>query len=194
MSRLWPYSGARIVAASLIAPRARRRVMFCALVVVQICGAIGVDRIPADAGPCDGSSSGENGVSSMRPSDLKRLALLMAVTCVRNTVIEDYHADGKLSDEEMKRLNQEVANKIYTFLHYLFTDSPHDQAAFLSAMGMMYPSNWDQPKLDASFVESVKLVKKMTNSIDEAPARRLPRSPSRSPQTAAKTKKGRPPA
>jgi hypothetical protein len=116
----------------------------------------------------------------------------MAVNCVRNTVIEDCHADGKLSDAEMKGLNQEVANKIYTFLHYLFSDSPHDQAAFLSAMGMMYPSNWDQPKLDASFVESVKLLRKMTKSIDETSARRPLRSPSRSPQRAAKTSKGRP--
>ena len=35
---------------------------------------------------------------------LKRLALLMAVNCVRNTVIEDYHSDGKivgLGDEDL---------------------------------------------------------------------------------------------
>ncbi len=81
----------------------------------------------------------------MPQSDLKRLALLMAVNCVRNTVIEDYHSEGKLSDAEMKTFNQEVANKIYTFLHYLFKDSSEDQEAFLSSMGMMYPSGWDKP-------------------------------------------------
>jgi hypothetical protein len=51
----------------------------------------------------------------MNRATLKRLALLLTVNCVRNTVIEDYHAAGKLSDSEMKAFNQEVANKIYTF-------------------------------------------------------------------------------
>lgn len=101
----------------------------------------------------------------MPSSELKRLALLMAVNCVRNTVIENYHADGKLSDEEMKVFIQEVANKIYTFLHYTTTKPPEDQAALLSVMSMMYPSNWDQPKLDADFVKSVSLLKKRKNLI-----------------------------
>lgn len=125
----------------------------------------------------------------MPPSDLKRLARLMVVNCVRNTVIEDYHADGKLSDAEMKALNQEVANTIYTFLRYLFSDSPEDQEAFLNAMGMMYPSNWDQPKLDADFVQSISIVKKMKKPIEETSARRRPPNASRSPKRAAKRKK-----
>lgn len=59
-----------------------------------------------------------------------------------------------MSDAEMKVFNQEVANKIYTFLNYMTNKPPEDQAAFLSAMGMMYPRNWDQPKLDPNFSES----------------------------------------
>ena len=53
---------------------------------------------------------------------LKRLALIMAVACVRNTCIEEFHARPQpqfLSDADMKRFNQEVADKLYTFLHYL---------------------------------------------------------------------------
>ncbi|HTU24756.1 MAG TPA: hypothetical protein VMF30_05135 [Pirellulales bacterium] len=95
----------------------------------------------------------------MSPAETKRLALLIAVNCVRNTCIEDYHADGKLSDPEMKALNREVANKIYTFLHYLFGDSVEDRQAFIGAMEMMYPSNWDQPELDADFVRVVRSFK-----------------------------------
>lgn len=96
----------------------------------------------------------------MRQADLKRLALLMAVNCVRNTVIEDYHADGKLNESEMKAFNQEVANKIYTFLTFLLTKPVEDREAFLSAMGMMYPSNWDQPQIDRDFADVVKQLKK----------------------------------
>jgi len=40
----------------------------------------------------------------------------MAANCVRNTIIEDYHSQGKLTDEEMKAFNKEVASKLYTFL------------------------------------------------------------------------------
>ena len=89
----------------------------------------------------------------LKPSSLKRLALLMAVNCVRNTVIENYHAAGKLDDSEMKAFQQEVSNKIYTFLHFLFLKPGEDRDAFPSAMGMMYPSNWDQPKIDRDFCQ-----------------------------------------
>lgn len=100
----------------------------------------------------------------MSQSDLKRIALLMSVNCVRNTVIEDYHSAGKLSDTEMKTFNKEVANKIYSFLHYIFNETYENKSAFLVAMGMMYPDGWDKPKLDAEFVKSVNLIKKMRNS------------------------------
>ena len=98
--------------------------------------------------------------STIEPSTLKRLALLMAVNCVRNTVIENYHAAGKLDDSEMKAFNQEVTNKIYTFLQFLFVKPDADREAFMSAMGMMYPSDWDQPKADRDFLETVKIAKR----------------------------------
>lgn len=99
----------------------------------------------------------------MTKIELKRLALLMAVNCVRNTVIEDYHAQGKLTDEEMKAFNKEVANKLYTFLEYIFNKPLEDQQAFLSAMSIMYPANWDQPKLDSEFIKAAKFVKEKGN-------------------------------
>ena len=97
----------------------------------------------------------------MNQSHLKRLALLMAVNCVRNTVIEDFHAAGKIDDTEMKVFNQEVADKLYTFLHYMFVKPDEDRDIFLRAMGPMYPKNWDQPKIDRDFVEAVKILKRI---------------------------------
>jgi len=104
----------------------------------------------------------------MRQPDLKRLALLMTVNCVRNTVIEDYHAQGKLDDSEMKAFNQEVADKIYTFLHYLHNKPIADSQAFLLAMGVMYPSNWDQPKIDRRFAQAAKFFKKKGTPLDRS--------------------------
>jgi hypothetical protein len=125
----------------------------------------------------------------MPQSYLQRLALLITVNCVRNTVIEDYHADGKLSDAEMKAFNQEVANKIFTFLHYLFEKPREDEEAFLSAMGMMYPSRWDEPKLDTDFVRAVNLWKKMSSSSKPAFGYTQPPGASTYPRRPAKEKK-----
>ena len=87
----------------------------------------------------------------MKPAGLKRLALLMAVSCVRNTIIEDYHAQGKLDDAEMMAFNKEVANKIYTFLTFLFAKPVEDQDAFLSAGELVLPHELgpaqDRPRL-----------------------------------------------
>jgi hypothetical protein len=105
--------------------------------------------------------------SMLKPSSLKRLALLMSVNCVRNTVIENYHAAGKIDDSEMKAFNQEVANKIYTFLQFLLLEPDEDRDAFLSAMAMMYPKNWDQPNVDRDFMETVKIAKRMAKRFNQ---------------------------
>ena len=111
--------------------------------------------------------SDDHTASMLKPSSLKRLALLIAVNCVRNTVIEDYHAAGKLDDSEMMAFNQEVANKLYTFLQFLFLKPAEDRDAFLNAMGMMYPKNWDQPRMDADFVETVKIAKRIAKRFSQ---------------------------
>ena len=85
---------------------------------------------------------------------LQELALLMAVNCVRNTVIEDYHGregPGSLSDADMMAFNKEVVNKLYTFLVCLFGD---EREAFLKGVGLWHPHNWDAPQFDESFAES----------------------------------------
>lgn len=88
------------------------------------------------------------------------MALLITVNCVRNTIIEDYHADGKLSQDEMKRFNKEVVNKIYTFIKYWFTDSKQDFRALMDAVSVFYPSEWDRPELDEDFIKAIDIIKK----------------------------------
>jgi len=101
----------------------------------------------------------------MKSNELKNLAILMTVNCVRNTIIEDYHSQGKLSDPEMKAFNQEVANKIYTFLTFLLSKPEEDRAAFLVAMSQMYPSGWDQPRIDQDFAKAAKFFKDNNNPL-----------------------------
>lgn len=89
---------------------------------------------------------------------LKRLALIMAVNCVRNTVIENYHARGSLSQEDMRIFNKEVANKLYTFFRFLFKGTVEEREALLKATGLLYPSEWDQPVIDADIKGAIKLL------------------------------------
>ena len=89
---------------------------------------------------------------------LQDLALIVTVNCVRNTVIEDYHARGSLSQEDMKAFNKQVANNIYTFLVYAF-DRPGDEfEKWVSVMGMFYyPHNWDTPEFNEEFEQAIKM-------------------------------------
>ncbi len=95
--------------------------------------------------------------SPISDSYIRRLALLMAVNCVRNTVIKDYHVRGSLSQEDMKSFNKEVANKLYTFLRFMFRGTDEERQALLKVTGLMYPSGWDKPVIDASIKGAVKL-------------------------------------
>ncbi len=91
---------------------------------------------------------------------MKRLALLMASVCIHNTVIEDYHAHGNLSQEQMKAFNKEVANKIYTFLKFFLSGSEEDGEALLESSLPFFPYDWDEPVFDRDILEAVKAFKK----------------------------------
>ena len=100
----------------------------------------------------------------MRYTDhaLKRMALIMAANCVRNTIIEDYHAEGKLSNAEMMAFNREVVNKIYTFLRIgLFGKNKKRKIVFMAILGMMFPHGWDDPILDDGFLKALNIASEM---------------------------------
>ena len=77
-------------------------------------------------------------------------ALRMALHCVRNTIIEDYHAAGKLTDAEMAAFNREVASKIYSFLQIM--SNPEHSAIRQHALGWLYRPDWEDPVFDESFM------------------------------------------
>ena len=99
----------------------------------------------------------------------RNLALRMALHCVRNTIIEDSHAAGKLTDQEMAAFNREVADKIYSFLHIMFNPSYSSRRA--AALEYLYAPQWDQPTLDKSFLLMLRRIaeKDGTGSEDSAP-------------------------
>ncbi len=88
---------------------------------------------------------------AMDEDPIRSIALIMSVTCVRNTIIEKYHADGKLDDTDMEAFNRQVADRIYTFLCYLF-GARRDMGDMLEALRHYLPTDWDQPQRD-SFID-----------------------------------------
>ncbi len=110
---------------------------------------------------------------------LAALSKLMAVTCVRNTKLEDIHAgivpvsrtgdysdvvvvgaDGNripwprvshFDDDAMRDLMRQVVNRLYTF-HVHF-----DDPGFQAMLGLWQRAirRWDEPKLDADLMVSV---------------------------------------
>ena len=84
---------------------------------------------------------------------------MMTVLCVRNTVIEDYHSRGSLSQADMKAFNQEVANNIYTFLDFMFRRPQDEWVALLKVASFHYPSEWDKPKIDRNMEKAARMIK-----------------------------------
>jgi len=119
---------------------------------------------------------------------LQSLSLVIAVTCVRNTVIEDYHAGrspqsktgdysdvkvvtpfgeipwtevSRLTDPEMKDFNIQVSNRIYTLLQVLMNPKfEADRDDMMACIGRSYPTDWNQPQLDDNLMRLVELFRR----------------------------------
>ena len=122
----------------------------------------------------------ENDSLQILVDNIRRTATTMTVNCVRNTVIENYHAGivpqsksgdysdvkvvtpfgeiawnelSRINDKEMKAFNIEVNNRIYTYLQAVFNPEYADiKDDFLKFCQFMYPHNWDEPILDKGFL------------------------------------------
>ena len=101
------------------------------------------------------------------------LATMLAFHCVRNSYLEDLHAGmfpssktgdytdvkvvspygetawnrvGRISDEEMQRLSEDIVNRLYTFLFHLLKHGEPDRS-------MPLPQDWSAPQIEASIAE-----------------------------------------
>lgn len=61
----------------------------------------------------------------------------------RNGVIEDIHAEGKLSQDDMKRLNKDVQNRIAGLLE-AYKSKEYKQLLMLYTSSKLYGTDWDK--------------------------------------------------
>jgi hypothetical protein len=85
--------------------------------------------------------------------DSKMLAKAMTINCVRNTILEHYHQQGKLSDDDMKAFNKVVVNRIYTFLECIHNRPEREKKLFLGKMVTIsdrFTGKWDELEFDGA--------------------------------------------
>jgi len=105
--------------------------------------------------------------------DTKMIAKAMAINCIRNTILERYHQQGKLSDDDMKAFNKVVVNRIYTFLDCIHNRSKREKDLFLGKMvgiSAGYTGNWDDPEFDGDTWQGVEAYLEEVRVHDEAMA------------------------
>lgn len=90
-----------------------------------------------------------NFLNSMTDSDsyIRNMAIALTLFCFRNGPIEDIHADGKLSDSDMKILNKSIVNRVALVLRLLNLEDP-EYLHLLLGVNFGAGMNWDDPEID----------------------------------------------
>ena len=91
---------------------------------------------------------GKEGSGNLNPEkieQLKREAMALYVRAVRNGPIENIHADGRISDKEMKEINKNAVNYLYWLL-CLKEANPEEYEKKIE-FGARYTRNWDDPEV-----------------------------------------------
>lgn len=86
--------------------------------------------------------------------NVDRLAIGFAHYFFRNGPVEDMHADGKLSEEDMKILNKYMANKIASVM-FLAKENRWLELELLLEFHMKCGSDWDKPEIEMDEVYEI---------------------------------------
>ena len=84
-------------------------------------------------------------VDILNKYSLEELSHALTHYCFRNGPVENMHADGKLSQEDMKTLNKFCNDKIFTFLT-MIKDNKLAELNKIIEFGLRCGSNWDKPE------------------------------------------------
>ena len=114
--------------------------------------------------------------------ETKMIAKAMTINCVRNTIIEHYHQQGRLSDADMKAFNKVVVNRIYTFLDCIHNRSEREKTLFLWKMVCIserFTGNWDELEFDGdiwpgekAFLEEMRQIQRMKKEVPASMAKK----------------------
>ena len=90
----------------------------------------------------------------MNDQTIKKLALIVAANCTRNTELEQ--GQGIVPDELVNSFNRQMSNKLYTFFTYLLNKPVDEYSVMMEALAKHFPENWEMPELDQGFMKVVQ--------------------------------------
>lgn len=83
-----------------------------------------------------------------------KLPIALTHYAFRNGPVEDMHADGKLSESDMKTLNKYMVNKIATIL-FLISEERWAELEVLLSVYSIYGAGWDEPEIDLNEIRDI---------------------------------------
>lgn len=73
-------------------------------------------------------------------------------------IVEDIHADGKITDAEMEQLNREACNRAALFWDYVMTNKDMRTAFLIESVNAL---NWDPPVMTEDMKKRLELYRDM---------------------------------
>lgn len=99
-------------------------------------------------------------VPSLRTDpSMELIASLLVVTCLRNTVLEEYHTEWpQFTQEKMKVLMRQTVNKTYTVLCALIGGTAEEKQAIIDVLGenVSAVAGWDKPQLEQDMLKAMQ--------------------------------------
>ena len=94
-------------------------------------------------------------IETLQQFSIGTIAKAIVLDAFRNGPIEDMHADGKLSDDDMKTLNKHMVNKIARILEMWNCGDYHGLLG-LMLWGSMNSIGWDEPEIEMADINALK--------------------------------------
>ena len=91
----------------------------------------------------------------MDENTVKKLALIIAANCLRNTPVENTAAGSSFTEEDLKALRKSMSDRLYTFLLFLLNKPASEYSALMEELSRFYPADWPLPELDGDFTKVV---------------------------------------
>lgn len=90
----------------------------------------------------------------------------LAVAAVRNGPIEDIHADGRITQDEMKAINKHAVDHLCTLLQMWF-DEPDTFGYYAGHLLNGYAYAWDEPENEEQIRANIRKLVELHQRNDE---------------------------
>ncbi len=91
----------------------------------------------------------------MNEDTVKKLALIIAANCTRESVLEETLKKGALEQSDLDTFNKQMSDRLYTFLTYLLNKPADEYSVMMGELSKHFPESWGMPDLDQGFMNVI---------------------------------------